>query len=308
MSQTRRETLLQDRLLKGTNPATRSLVLGGTQNAVVGGALSSVLVGEGNRVTGSRHASVVSGIRNTVTTSDDSVTVGGLENTMFLSPGSVSLGGGLDATGTPVLGNAMTGTRSSTMLGGYDNVIQGGYQAGIFSAWEGVVDGLTGGTVQFSTICGGSHNIMRAANSGILGGHDNVIGVSPFGWNAIVGGGENTMTNSQFSAIVGAGGLNTPTHMFYANRCVIAGGGLQSLTGASVVSPTENSAMLGGFGNTLTHSRSVVVGGSGLSSDATDTVFMSKVNVANLPTSSAGLSAGTLWASGSSPNKYVRIV
>jgi len=307
MSQTRREILLQNRLLKGTNPATRSLVLGGSKNAVVGGAQSSVLAGKLNRVETSRYAAVVSGESNSVTSSDDSVTVGGLENIMDSAPGSVSLGGGLKVSGQPVSGNTTSTTRSSTMLGGYGNLIQGGYQAGIFSAWQSEIDALSGGgTTEFSTICGGTSNEIRSANSGILGGHSNVINQSGYGWNAIVGGGENTMANSQFSAIVGAGGLNTPTQMTYANRCVIIGGGFQSLTGTSGTN-TENSAILGGILNSVTHSRSVAIGGTGLSSDATDTVFMSKVHIENLPTSSAGLSAGTLWVSGTSPNKYVRM-
>lgn len=306
MSQTRRETLLQDRLLKGTNPATRSLVLGGSKNAVVGGAQSSVLAGKENKIEASRYAAVVSGESNSVTSSDDSVTVGGLQNTLLDAPGSVSIGGGLQGVAAPIAGNNLTSTRNSTMLAGYDNTIQGGYQAGIMCAWQGEIDALSGGTVQFSTILGGSENEIRSANSGILGGHSNVIGTSGYGWNAIVGGGENTMTNSQFSAIVGAGGLSSPTQMTYANRCVIVGGGNQSLTGTSG-SNTENSAILGGTSNSVTHSRSVAIGGTGLSSDATDTVFMSKVHIENLPTSSAGLSAGTLWASGSSPNKYVRM-
>ena len=306
MSQTRREILLQNRLLKGTNPATRSLVLGGTKNAVVGGAQSSVLAGKENKIETSRYAAVVSGESNSVTSSDDSVTVGGLRNTLLDAPGSVSIGGGLQGVAAPITGNNLTSTRNSTMLAGYDNTIQGGYQAGIMCAWQGEIDALSGGTVQFSTILGGSENEIRSANSGILGGHSNVIGTSGYGWNAIVGGGENTMSNSQFSAIVGAGGLSSPTQMTYANRCVIVGGGFQSLTGTSG-SNTENSAILGGTLNSVTHSRSVAIGGTGLSSDATDTVFMSKVHIENLPTSSAGLSAGTLWASGSSPNKYVRM-
>ena len=307
MSQTRREILLQNRLLKGTNPATRSLVLGGTKNAVVGGAQSSVLAGKENKIEASRYAAVVSGESNSVTSSDDSVTVGGLRNTLLYAPGSVSIGGGLEGVAAPVAGNSLSFTRNSTMLAGYDNTIQGGYQAGIMCAWESEIDALSGGgTTQFSTISGGSSNEIRSANSGILGGHSNVINESGYGWNAIVGGGENTMANSQFSAIVGAGGLNSPTQMTYANRCVIIGGGFQSLTGTSG-SNTENSAILGGTLNSVTHSRSVAIGGTGLSSDATDTVFMSKVHIDNLPTSSAGLSAGTLWASGTSPNKYVRM-
>jgi len=273
---------------------------------VVGGAQSSVLAGKENKIETSRYAAVVSGESNSVTSSDDSVTVGGLRNTLLDAPGSVSIGGGLQGVAAPITGNNLTSTRNSTMLAGYDNTIQGGYQAGIMCAWQGEIDALSGGTVQFSTILGGSKNEIRSANSGILGGHDNVIGTSGYGWNAIVGGGENTMSNSQFSAIVGAGGLSSPTQMTYANRCVIVGGGFQSLTGTSG-SNTENSAILGGTLNSVTHSRSVAIGGTGLSSDATDTVFMSKVHIENLPTSSAGLSAGTLWASGSSPNKYVRM-
>jgi hypothetical protein len=284
-----------------------STLLGGTSNVLLAGADNSTVVGgQQNSVSTSDSAAVVSGESNSVTSSSDSVTVGGLENVMSSAPGSVSLGGGLKVLGDPVEGNAMSFTRSSTMLGGYQNTIQGGYQAGIFSSWESEIDGLTGGTVQFSTICGGSVNKVKSANSGILGGHNNEIGVSGFGWNAIVGGGYNTMTNAQFSAMVGSGGFGTPSTMDYANRSVVAGGGNHSLAGISGAS-INNSAILGGDSNTVTHSRSVAIGGTGLSSDATDTVFMSKVHIENLPTSSAGLSAGTLWASGSSPNKYVRM-
>ena len=288
--------------------ANYSTLLGGASNSLLTGADNSTVVGGfENNLESSDSAAVVSGERNFVQYSDDSVTVGGLENVMTSAPGSVSLGGGLQGLGVAVAGNTMTATRSSTMLGGYGNIIQGGYQAGIFSGWQGEIDTLSGGgTTEFSTICGGSQNEIRSANSGILGGHSNVINQSGYGWNAIVGGGENTMTNSQFSAIVGAGGLSSPTQMTYANRCVIIGGGFQFLTGTSG-SNTENSAILGGTLNSVTHSRSVAIGGTGLSSDATDTVFMSKVHIDNLPTSSAGLSAGTLWASGTSPNKYVRM-
>ena len=277
MSQTRREILLQNRLLKGTNPATRSLVLGGTKNAVVGGAQSSVLAGKLNRVETSRYAAVVSGESNSVTSSDDSVTVGGLRNALLYAPGSVSIGGGLQGAAAAVAGNSLTSTRNSTMLAGYDNTIQGG-----------------------------SYNEIRSANSGVVGGHENVIGTSGFGWNAIVGGGQNTMSNSQFSAMIASGGYDTPASMSYADRSLIAGGGSHVLAGVSGAS-INNSAILGGESNTVSHSRSVAIGGTGLSSDATDTVFMSKVHIENLPTSSAGLSAGTLWVSGTSPNKYVRM-
>ena len=306
MSQTRREILLQNRLLKGTNPATRSLVLGGSKNAVVGGAQSSVLAGKLNRVETSRYAAVVSGESNSVTSSDDSVTVGGLRNALLYAPGSVSIGGGLQGAAAAVAGNSLTSTRNSTMLAGYDNTIQGGYQAGIMCAWQGEIDALSGGTVQFSTISGGSYNEIRSANSGVVGGHENVIGTSGFGWNAIVGGGQNTMSNSQFSAMIASGGYDTPASMSYADRSLIAGGGSHVLAGVSGAS-INNSAILGGESNTVSHSRSVAIGGTGLSSDATDTVFMSKVHIENLPTSSAGLSAGTLWVSGTSPNKYVRM-
>jgi len=259
-TQTRRETLLQNRLLKGTNPATRSLVLGGTKNAVVGGAQSSVLAGKLNRVETSRYAAVVSGESNIVQYSDDSVTVGGLENIMAVAPGSVSLGGGLKVSGQPVSGNEMSFTRSSTMLGGYNNTIKGGYQAGIFSAWESEIDAVSGGTVQFSTISGGSYNEIRSANSGIVGGEQNVIGISGYGWNAIIGGGHNTMNNSQFSAMVGTGGLDTGSTMTDANRSVIVGGGDLAITDTnqSGLFAGESNAINGTGGDT---DKSAIIGG-----------------------------------------------
>ena len=260
MSQTRREILLQNRLLKGTNPATRSLVLGGSKNAVVGGAQSSVLAGKLNRIETSRYAAVVSGESNAVASSDDSVTVGGLRNSLLYAPGSVSIGGGLQGAAAAVTGNSLRYTRNSTMIAGYDNTIQGGYQAGIICAWESQIDALTGGTIQFSTISGGSYNEIRSANSGIVGGHENVIGTSGFGWNAIVGGGQNTMNNSQFSAMVGTGGFATGSTMTNADRSVIVGGGSLAITG------TNQSGLFAGLRNTIDGTggntdKSAIIGG-----------------------------------------------
>lgn len=246
-----------------------STLLGGASNSLLTGADNSTVVGGfENNLEFSDSAAVVSGERNFVQYSDDSVTVGGLENIMAGAPGCVSLGGGLQGLGVAVSGNTMTVTRSSTMLGGYGNFIQGGYQAGIFSAWECEMDALASGTIQFSTISGGSFNEIKSANSGIVGGHENVIGQSGYGWNAIIGGGQNTMNNSQFSAMVGTGGLATGSTMTDADRSVIVGGGSLAITGTNqsglfagsnntidgTGADTNNSAIVGGWSNEITGS------------------------------------------------------
>ena len=201
-------------------------MVAGTSNSITSSSDNSTVIGGTlNTVSSSPSASVVAGESNTVHASQDSVSVGGLDNTLYAAPGSTILGGGLEASGVAANGNTMQFTRSSTIVGGYNNAIQGGYQAGIFSAWTSLIDSLSyGGTIQFSTIIGGSQNVMRCANSGILAGHTNVIGTNIWGWNAIVAGGENTMEDSKFSAMVGTGGPGVGSDMTGSESSVIVGG------------------------------------------------------------------------------------
>jgi len=222
-------------------------MVAGTSNSVTSSSDNSTVVGGTlNTVSASPSASVVAGESNTVHASQDSVSVGGLDNTLYAAPGSTILGGGLEASGVAANGNTMQFTRSSTIVGGYNNAIQGGYQAGIFSAWTSLIDSLTyGGTIQFSTIIGGSQNIMRCANSGILGGHSNVIGTNIWGWNAIVAGGENTMEDSKFSAMVGTGGYGVGSDMTGSESSVIAGGQNHDMDSS------EMSGMFAGENNTI---------------------------------------------------------
>jgi len=103
-------------------------------------------------------------------------------------------------------------------------------------------------------------------------------------------------TNGGDSVVLGAvtpgvGSLSATLAGTPANP-VIVGGRNHTISGSA-----SDCTILGGSGATATHDRSVVIGGTSLTSTAAETVHVQRLHISNLPTAATGLTAGTLWNS-----------
>ena len=121
----------------------------------------------------------------------------------------------------------------------------------------------------YTFIGGGRSNSTIACYSTIVGGLDNSISSHTF---SIIGGG-------CFNLIYGGAGTYS----------VITGGQCNEINGK-----VDYGVILGGCKNCLIHSDSFIAG-SEICSVSSCTLHANKLWLGNLPTSSAGLPAGTVW-------------
>ena len=134
------------------------------------------------------------------------------------------------------------GTRSS-LLGGLDNTA-----VGVNSV---VVGGTNNSALcSYSAIVGGSGNIAQGASSEVLGGDSSIA----------MGTGSSTIGGVELSAI--------------GNYSAVVGGGK-----VKIDSNAKRSGSLGGFQNTVSHDKSVILGGENIITDASETAFVNNMDV-----------------------------
>ena len=205
--------------------------------------------GSGNSVTGV-DSGIIGGSSNTVAF-NEAVVAGGNTNSAGYR---AFVGGGFNnnAAGSGGTGNAIIGGEGNKVSfgGNYSyNAIIGAQSSTVNNDW-GVIFGGNLNTAGFrATIIGGNAN--NASNWGnILGGTSN-SNSSVYG---VIAGGESNSATGDVNSVFGG-----------RNNTVTAGG--------------TDSAIVSGRYNTVSHVRSVVIGGQSISSNAADTVFVPNLNV-----------------------------
>jgi len=203
-------------------------------------------------------------------------------------------GGGGGAFTTAAFGTAnllpsyMDGTEISA--GNY-NIIVGGGDDGTTPSNDNEITNTSG----WSSIVGGRNNSINQNNADyslhtIIGGENNSIGLFGNGhtivgsrassangsganakYNIILGGESNT-DGGWGGATIGAQGATNSGR----NNCVISGGDGNTITNAA-----NDSSIVAGSSNTITHDRSVILGGSSLSSNYDNEVQVPNLTIAN---------------------------
>jgi len=274
-------------------------IFGGGSNIISELGNGNIFGGGGNRITtGSAYAGSQTGWGG-------STIVGGLGNTIC----STCLSG-LFING---LGSIISGACASTIFGAaYQSNISGGIGNCITSCWDTIGGGLyhciTGG---YSVVAGGGCNCVLGSIGGAIGGgFCNIVNCNT---GTIAGGRNSTMSNryatigggrnhtvSGYGAFVGGGRL----HIASSNYTTIDGG-YQNTTSsnyASVVGGRGNTAsgiassVLGGCANTTGGFDCAMIVGSNITANRVCATFVNNLSIMNVPTSSAGLPAGSVWS------------
>lgn len=149
-------------------------------------------------------------------------------------------------------------TSASTISGGYQNTVSGGY----------------------GTIGGGRYNYIYNGAT-ISGGSSNVICT----YGSFIGGGQsNAAIGSAICSVIGGGGQNTT-----CGPASVIGGGYNNCAFG------DGSGILGGSFNVVPNSTSFIVG-SNIITDRDCATFVNNLSIKNIPTSAAGLPAGAVWS------------
>ena len=228
------------------------------------------------------------------------------------------------------------GLVNSTIAGGNTNAVSGDYsllgagQSNFVSGSYSIIGAGSSNTASalFSIVGAGSSNTAGGSNSGVLAGNDNMI-ASGASDSVIVGGDSNDIRSSTVEAFIGAGDTNDVS----GNRSAIVAGqnntiqsgannsGIFVGTSNEISSNAVRSVVVNGMGNTVngsassgaiigadnatvSHDRSVVLGGDGYSSNAANsvnlggTLYIDSVNLDQTPTKML------VWDSSSDEVKY----
>jgi hypothetical protein len=134
--------------------------------------------------------------------------------------------------------------------------------------------------LQRSTSAEGLSCVASGTRSALLGGFSNAA----TGDNSIVTGGTDNIASGAYSAVVGGNGntaQGNSAEVLGGDHSIAMGTG-SSTIGGNVLSAVGNySAAVGGQGNIVKsgHNRSVILGGNGIESDASDTAYVPSLNV-----------------------------
>jgi hypothetical protein len=210
-----------------------------------------------------------SGLLNKLS-ADYSVISGGINNTMeAISCLSSIVGGTL---------NFMQCVRGSSILGGESNAIVG-----------------IGTTIQRSVIVGGQSNAIccSGTHSAISGGYQNTLCNSSF---SNIDGGSGNRISASSCANVNGGFCNA---VFQSNSSSINGGNY------NFVQLSNRSSIVGGFSNNIISRNDTFVIGSCISANRACTTFVNNLSIMDIPTSTVGLPAGSVWRD---TNGFLRIV
>lgn len=180
----------------------------------------------------------------------------------------------------------------------------------IVGGWNSAINGATGSMIAGATSCTiqAPDITDQQSYSAIFGGFGNHLATERVGFNVIAGGNNHTMTGrTSMSGIVG--GLNN-TIAAESSQTVMAGGKnnvAQTASGASffgggwgnTMTNAERCAIIGGQNNLILNmDDAVMLGCTGRTATAPQTVHVDKLAIMNIPTSPFGLPVGTVWRYG----------
>jgi len=213
---------------------------------------------------------------------DRNVIIGGYNNRFFPASNSRTtrnagiFAGEGHSFGRESDNSVIVGGQNSNINYGFRSAIVGG-QNNSFAQSDNFIGGGTDNAVQNnkSGVIAGYSNYNRSNNSFIGGGYDNYLQSYNLNGNGFVGGYINYMNNT--------------------DRCFIGGGSNHDINGGATL--TSNSAIVGGdLGFISGHSRSVILGGSGLTTSYDEEVLVPNLTIANY--SSLNFSGDTAAAAG----------
>ena len=243
---------------------SNSSILGGRCNLIVDNTFFGT-IGGGNQNTVFGQAGLIGGGSFNTSCSNESVIGGGCKNTITKFTGNQA----------QTWGNFIGGGLCNTLNASINcySVIGGGFKS--------YINGCS------SIVGGGESNSVLSNYSTIVGGCKNTTG--PTGPSSFIGGGLENTANARANTI-GGGCKNTTTNLF----SVIGGGFGNTVTG-------EYSGVLGGCSNTVTGSHSfavsinskvtgnctVALGGSAINASVSNSVYVPKLNIRDLPNNTA---------------------
>lgn len=203
--------------------------------------------------------------------------VGGSNSVLISSQGSVSGNNSAKIAGGS--GN-VSGDGSGVFVGGNGRITSNG--AGILAGTDITI---TGASTESVAIGGNGNTISASTQSGMVGGAGN--GISGSTHSVIVGGAFAQITGTSTYSFIAGGQSN---RIFGTTHASVIGGSsnrVQStstnsgvlLGNTNVISGSTNSAIIAGSGNTMNHNRSVILGGSGLTSTEAGEVLVPNLKI-----------------------------
>ena len=243
--------------------------------------------------------------------------------------GSLAVTGSIEVLGTPALHYRLV-SKNGINAGDGGSIAQNTFNAGDGSIVGGQSNVIGAGGAR-GTIIGGNANQITGGQDGVVVGGRSTITSGEVG--LIAGGFTNTLT-AGYAALVGCFNINTSTlnassqgtvlvgakggYLFsntqtdrpaivfggFANSGSAIGDGNTQLGGVNnfITGSITGSSMIGGELNTLGHSRSVIIGGTGITSSADNTVYVPNLYVSgsltgpnlNIPSTGSLLVTGSV--------------
>ena len=256
--------------------------------------------------------------------STNSIIAGGSGNTVNSSVFSgmfAGLGSILEGTTSTIVGGwghtlGPIATTDSVILGGISNVING---SGGYGNRNGIVGGqnhLIDGRVANNFLGGGSGHTITGERLAVVGGTGHAIGNN----DSFIGGGRFNQSMGNFSVILG-GERNTnnstntsiisstDSSIISQHKTTIIGSDTSIISGIStdqsvnsiilggknnLIDKSTYSAIIGGTGHTVTSgtANSIILGGSAITADTSDMVYVPNLTVVDITTGTSVSSLG----------------
>lgn len=275
-----------------------SFIGGGQFNNIACGNNSVIVGGKQNTINVpfyKENNAIVAGYNNCICSlTNDSFIGGGAQNFIADSCFSIVTGGSGNGHSCGLL-NFIGGGQLNRIYSSGGATISGGcYNCIGLCGTTSVISGGSGNCMdccsEYSSIGGGSSNLHRVSRGGVIaGGSTNrVVGCNIIGgtcsvsYNAIGGGTANCISKSQSSTISGG----------YINAILATNIGATNATGCNF------NGILGGQRNCILDKCSTFIVGSCITADRDCATFVNNLSIKNIPTSSAGLPAGSVWNDG----------
>ena len=309
-----------------TGPSTQYGFILGSSGSLVNSSFFSGLVGGFNNELNGVSRSVILGGQNITGTTDDtvyvpylrvidSVNIGTPNPSVDAGPPiniinndalySINAGSGntLGGNYSMTLGNNLRAIGDGLLVGGTSTntqIIYGGNSANYSISWGRNVEMYSDATDSLCNIAVGDYIYFEGGSGNAVFGSNNTIRNNE---SCVITGSKNRMENSNglnpsiSSSIIGGTG-NTITK---TSRGAIIGGDSNVIS--SFPGRPEDSVIIGGSGNTISHNRSVILGGKNISSTTNDTVYVPNLNINNVggttPITNLGIDSNGNVVSGS---------
>jgi hypothetical protein len=216
--------------------------------------------------TASGNYSVIVGGKNNTAASNGCVVGGGSNN--YTASSYTTISGGKQNTVSAAAQHAtIGGGQNNTVSDAYSGCTIGGGRNNNASMWD-------------STVSGGYTNTASAYRTTVSGGQGNTASSD----YSTVGGGMMNLATIGIIATV-SGGLSNTASGYVA---VVGGGFNNSASG-------DYSAILGGQSNSTNNLTGAMIAGSNITAQRANTLHCNNLTIKNIPTSSAGLTAGDVW-------------